>query len=59
MYDILSMGCTQVKEKDSRWDDDTHWMTIARSSIRKFDQYSDSIKDSIIHQIRYNNTCNV
>ena len=48
------MGCVHTKEP--LWDDEQHWLAIARYTFRNFDELSDSVKESILVRIRYSST---
>ena len=48
------MGCVQTKEP--LWNDEQHWLAMARQSFRNFDELPDSVKESILVRIRYSGT---
>ena len=53
------MGCAYTTEKETPWNDEDHWIHIARLHFRLFDHYTEPIKESIIERIRYNGICTV
>jgi hypothetical protein len=58
MY-LIYMGCAYTTEKETPWNDEDHWIHIARLHFRLFDHYTEPIKESIIERIRYNGICTV